>query len=208
MIYMLLYMDSEERVRQQQDSQPHRAVINMTSMKVKSKRKPEPKSDISGTFNRVAEDLELFASVWSPKRKAQWRTRKGKPLATPVINMTAERKRKVKATFNQKMATGKTEAAMKLADKHFELCFKPVAVREHRPHEKDLPPPPVREAPVLVVPIEHGQVFPELNPVQREAAAAECMAANAARRKAKELMAAGKIKQWMNFVSRNPISLS
>jgi len=33
MIYMLLYMDSEGRVRQQQqDSQPHRAVINMTTM--------------------------------------------------------------------------------------------------------------------------------------------------------------------------------
>ena len=207
-------MDSEERVRQQQDSQPHRAVINMTPMKMKMKLvngRLEPMSDVSGTFNRVAEDLELFASVWSPKRKAQWRTRKGKPLATPVINMTVARQRKIKATFNQKMATGKTEAAMKLADKHFELCFKPVAVREHRPHEKDLPPPFVRKAPKLKKKkkkIVDGQVFPELNPVQREAAAAECMAANAARRKAKELMAAGKIKQWMNFVSRNPISLS
>ena len=177
-------------------------------MNMKTKRKPEPKSDISGTFNRVAEDLELFASVWSPRRKPQWRTRKGKPLATPVINMTAERKRKVKATFDQKMAAGNTEAAMKIADKHFDLCFKQATVREHRPHEKYLPPLPVREEPVLVVPVEHGQVFPELNPVQRAAAVAEGEAANAARRKAKELMAAGKIEQWMKFVSRNPIALS
>lgn len=175
---------------------------------MKMKRKSEPKSDISGTFNRVAEDLELFASVWSPKRKPQWRTRKGKPLATPVINMTAERKRKVRDTFNQKMAAGKVAAAMKIADKHPELCFKATPKLERRPHEKDLPPPPVREAPVLVVPIEHGHVLPELNPVQRAAAVAECVAANAARRKAKELMAAGKIEQWMKFVSRNPISLS
>jgi hypothetical protein len=179
----------------------------MTTMN-SMKRKPEPKSDISGTFNRVAEDLELFTSVWTPKRKAQWRTRKGKPLATPVINMTVARQRKITSTFNQHMAAGKTEAAMKIADKHFELCFKPAPVREHRPHEKDLPPPIVREEPVLVVPIEHGQVFPELNPVQRAAAEAEAIAANVARRKAKELMAAGKIEQWMKFVSRNPIALS
>jgi hypothetical protein len=49
---------------------------------------------------------------------------------------------------------------------------------------------------------------PELNPVQRAAAVAEGVAANVARRKAKELMAAGKIEQWMKFVSCNPISLS
>jgi hypothetical protein len=180
----------------------------MTSMKMKMKRKPEPVSDISGTFNRVAEDLELFASVWSPKRKTKWCHRNGKPVAEPVINMTVARQRKITATFNQKMATGKTEAAMKIADKHFELCFKSATVREHRPHEKDLPPPIVREEPAVKKAVEDGQLFPELNPVQRAAAEAEAIAANVARRKAKELMAAGKIEQWMKFVSRNPIALS
>ena len=206
---MLSFMDSEERERQQQDSQPHRAVINMTmnmNMNMNMKRKPEPKSDIGGTFNRVAENLELFTSVWTPKRKPKWKTRDGKPLATPVINMTAERKRNIKAAFNQKMATGKTKAAMKIADKHFELCFKPAPQREHRPHVKELPPPIVREEPVKLV--EEPLAVPELNPVQRAAAVAAGEAANAARRKAKELMAAGKIEQWMKFVSRNPISLS
>ena len=204
---MLLYMDSEERVRQQQqDSPPHKAVINMTT-NMKTKRKPEPKSDISGTFNRVAEDLELF-SVWSPKRKPKWCHRNGKPVAEPVINMTVTRQRKITATYNQKMASGKVEAAMKIADKHFELCFKPKPILERRPHEKDLPPPIVREEPVVKKVVEDGQLFPELNPVQRAAAEAEAIAANVARRKAKELMAAGKIEQWMKFVSRNPISLS
>ena len=169
------------------------------------KRKPEPKSDISGTTARVTEELELFASVWSPKRKPKWCHRNGKPVAEPVINMTVARQRKITATFNQKMVAGKTEAAMKIADKHFELCFKSAPVREHRPHEKDLPPPIVREEPVKLA---EELLVPELNPVQRAAAVAEGVAANAARRKAKELMAAGKIEQWMKFVSRNPIALS
>jgi hypothetical protein len=177
-------------------------------MNMKMKRKPEPKSDIGGTTARVLDNLELFASVWSPKRKTRWCYRDGEPVAKPVINMTVARQRKITATFNQKIAAGKAEAAMKLADKHFELCFKPAPKREHRPHEKDLPPPLVREAPVVKQVVEDDQLFPELNPVQRAAAVAEAVAANAARRKAKELMAAGKIKQWMNFVSRNPISLS
>ena len=200
-------MDSEERVRQQQqDSQPHKAVINMTTMK-SMKRKPEPKSDISGTTARVTEELELFRTGrWGQSRvKPKWCHRNGKPVAEPVINMTVARQRKVRDTFNQKMATGKTEAALKLAEKHFELCFKPAAVREHRPHEKDLPPPIVREEPAKLV---EELLVPELNPVQRAAAVAEAIAANAARRKAKELMAAGKIEQWMKFVSRNPIALS
>jgi hypothetical protein len=171
------------------------------------KRKPEPKSDISGTTARVTEELELFRTGrWGQKKvKPKWCHRNGKPVAEPVINMTVARQRKITATFNQKMATGKTEAAMKIADKHFDLCFKPAPVREHRPHEKDLPPI-VREEPA--VKLAEELLVPELNPVQRAAAVAEAIAANVARRKAKELMAAGKIEQWMKFVSRNPIALS
>lgn len=171
------------------------------------KRKPEPKSDISGTTSRVIEDMELFRTGrWGQSRvKPKWCHRNGKPVAEPVINMTVTRQRKITATFNQKMAVGKVEAAMKIADKHFELCFKQATVREHRPHEKDLPPPIVREEPAKLV---EELLVPKLNPVQRAAAVAEGVAANAARRKAKELMAAGKIEQWMKFVSCNPISLS
>ena len=202
----------KERDSNNQTARPHGAVINMTTMnmKIKIKRKPEPVSDISGTTARVTEDMELFRTGrWGQSRvKPKWCHRNGKPVAEPVINMTVTRQRKITATFNQKMATGKTEAAMKIADKHFELCFKPAPVREHRPHEKDLPPPIVREEPAVKKVTEDGQLFPELNPVQRAAAVADAVAANVARRKAKELMTAGKIEQWMKFVSRNPISLS
>ena len=179
----------------------------MTTMNMKMKRKPEPKSDISGTTARVTEELELFRTGrWGQSRvKPKWCHRNGKPIAEPVINMTAERKRKISQTFNQKMAAGKVAAAMKIADKHFELCFKPTPKLERRPHVKDLPPPIVREEPVKLV---EELLVPELNPAQRAAAVAEGVAANAARRKAKELMTAGKIQQWMKFVSRNPISLS
>jgi len=198
-------------VRKELDSnktaRPHRAVINMTTMNMKMKRKPEPKSDISGTTARVTEDMELFRTGrWGQKKvKPKWCHRNGKPVAEPVINMTVARQRKITATFNQHMVAGKTEAAMKLADKHLELCFKPAPVREHRPHEKELPPRRNHETPAKLA---EELLVPELNPVQRAAAVAEGIAANAARRKAKELMAAGKIEQWMNFVSRNPISLS
>jgi hypothetical protein len=203
-------------VRKEKDSnnktaRPHRTVINMTTMKMKTKtkRKPEPVSDISGTFNRVAADLELYASVWYPRVKPQWRTRDGKPVATPVINMTATKRRKIAASFNQHMAAGKVGAAMKIAAEHPVICFTPVQQLEARPHEKDLPPPPVRKATTLKRRVvDEEPLVPELNPVQRAAAVAEGVAANVARRKAKELMAAGKIEQWMKFVSRNPISLS
>jgi hypothetical protein len=179
----------------------------MTTMNMKMIRKLETKSIISGTTSRVIEDMELFRTGrWGQSRvKPKWCHRNGKPVAEPVINMTVTRQRKITATFNQKMAVGKVEAAMKIADKHFELCFKPTPKLERRPHEKDLPPPPVRAVVELVV---EPLAVPELNPVQRAAAVAEGVAANVARRKAKELMAAGKIEQWMKFVSRNPISLS
>jgi hypothetical protein len=180
----------------------------MTTMNMKMKHKPEPKSDISGTTARVTEDMELFRTGrWGQSRvKPKWCHRDGKPISKPVINMTVARQRKITATFNQKMTVGKVGAAMKIADKHFELCFKPAPKREHRPHEKaDLPPPIVRAAAELV---DEPLAVPLLNPVQRAAAVADGIARHAARRKAKELMAAGKIEQWMKFVSRNPISLS
>lgn len=199
----------KERDSNNQTARPHGAVINMTTMNMKMKHKPEPKSDISGTTARVTEDMELFRTGrWGQSRvKPKWCHRNGKPISKPVINMTVTRQRKITATFNQKMTVGKVGAAMKIADKHFELCFKPKPILERRPHEKaDLPPPIVRAAAVKLV--EEPLAVPLLNPIQRAAAVEEAVAANAARRKAKELMAAGKIEQWMKFVSRNPISLS